>query len=100
MIYTIGHAVNDWNAIAANGTITKTGRITNADGQHYQGGIACQTYNDALEAINEIFDPAYEVFGLKADWDTDTVPSEVHRWHDLLVSSEIVPLGIGRIANL
>ncbi len=91
MIYTIGPKEGYLADIAKYGTIQKVGR-GEVDGEPYDGGIACLTFEDAQAAIREWKQSNFAVFGLLADWDTQTMPSKAHRWHDLLVDSDIVLL--------
>lgn len=102
MIYTIGHAENYRPAIAKNGIVHKVGR----DGKkgpwwfriwgvrsNYPGGYAFKTMKDAQRRIDEAYPTSgFAVFGLKADWETDTVPSKKGWWHHLINDSEIILL--------
>ncbi len=95
MIYTIGHAENYRTAIARDGKIQKLGR--DHKGGHlpkdYPGGYAFKTFKDAVHRIEEAYqDKGFAVFGLKADWEKDTVPSSHGWWHNLINDSDIVLL--------
>ena len=86
-IYTIGHAENYRAAIAHDGKIQKLGRDhknqklgMDHKGSHtpknYPGGYAFKTFEDATRRIEEAQqDKGFAVFGLKADWEKDTVSS-------------------------
>ncbi len=93
MIYTIGHAVSYQAAIAENGSIQKLGRDSNSSQKpkNYPGGYAFETRKDAIRRIEEAYPGrGYVVFGMKADWAKDTIPSHDGWWHNLINDSEIV----------
>ena len=52
-----------------------------------------KTFEEARRAAPE----GYSVFGVVADWETDTVPSSSGDWHDLLVSADLVILASGPV---
>ena len=90
MIYTVGHRDNYLRAIAESqdGYIEKTGRQSG-----YNGGCAFRTIEDARRALDEFNQPSWCVWGLDAKWNWDTEPSLSGAWwHDLLVTSRIVPI--------
>lgn len=88
MIYTIGHKDSYLAAIAEHGVIEKSGRS-----ETYPGGYAFRTAEDAQRRIDEAHVcEGLAVFGLEADWETDTVQSAEGWWHDLLRDAVIVVL--------
>ena len=88
MIYTVGNRAHYLAAIAREGTVFKTGRHDN-----YPGGYAVQTIEDAERLIVEQGQVGvWGVFGLLADWETDTEPSKDGWWHDLLIDAPVVVL--------
>lgn len=96
MIYTIGHTDSYEEGFLLYGEeFRKLGRIPNgADGFSYQGGSVFKTIKDAaayLKANQPILDD-YSVYGVLADWDTQTVPNKSGVFHDLLVTSTLVKL--------
>jgi hypothetical protein len=90
MIYTVGSKKAYLRDYLKHGRVMKTGRR-----RGYAGGCAFRTREDAQRHIDELEYQGYknyQVFGLLADWDKDTVASASHWWHDLLVDAEVVVL--------
>ena len=83
MIFTIGHTESYLCYFAEQGTPQKKGRC---DG--YPGGSVWQTQEEAQKHVGSEF----SVFGVLADWDTETEQSQEGDWHDLLVDAELVLL--------
>lgn len=83
MIFTIGHSSSYRKYFASYGFLEKQGRC-----EGYCGGSVWKTKKDAESHLS----PGYEVFGVDADWDKDTVSSENGDWNDLLVDSRIILL--------
>ena len=97
MIYTIGHEKNYLEAIEEYGSVKKLGRDmerkSDAFPNGYPGGYAFKSVLAANRRIEEAYpDSGFAVFGVKADWEKDTVPSDAGWWHNLINTSEIVPL--------
>lgn len=100
MIYTIGHEQVYLEAIAdsPDGMIQKMGRRGPCkqfpDG--YEGGYAFQSIEDAQRRIDlEYPTRDFVVFGMRANWETDTEPNrEDGWWHNLLNDAEIVRLSV------
>jgi hypothetical protein len=86
MIYTIGHRESYLRGLQ-QGVLYKLGRR-----KDYPGGYAFKTKEDAQRRIDEVYDDSYAVFGLDADWEEDTVPSEHGWWHALIVDRPIIVL--------
>lgn len=86
MVYTVGNSKSYRRAIAKYGLITKTGRTDD-----YEGGIIFLTRENAERYIKEYNHPNWEVFGVLADWDKDTLETEDY-WHWLLIDSPIAIL--------
>lgn len=93
MIYTIGNRENYLAAISDSGKIQKVGRHTQTDGTLYPGGYAFQTIEAAQQRIAEEGQVGkWSVFGLDAEWDSDTEQAVDGWWHNLLVDADIVVL--------
>lgn len=84
MIYTIGLTESYLSYFADQGRPRKKGRSG-----FYPGGSVWQT----REAAEEHCPRGYSVFGVLAEWGTQTAPSLVGDWHDLLVDADLVLLG-------
>ena len=50
------------------------------------GGSVWKTREEALRFCKN----GFSVFGVMADWDTDTVPNKGGDWHDLLIPANLV----------
>jgi hypothetical protein len=90
MIYTVGSKKAYFRSLLKNGTVTKSGRK-----RGYAGGCVFRTREDARRHIDELELQGYKgfmVFGVLADWETETQASSQHWWHDLLVDAEVVVL--------
>ncbi len=83
MIYTIGHTENYEQAFLNNDVVIKKGKTEN-----YEGGSVWKTYEEAERNKPEDF----SVYGVLADWKTDTSPNESNNWNDLLVNSKLVQI--------
>ena len=83
MIYTVGRKADYDRYLCEQVVCRKLGR----EGS-YCGGSVWRTFEEAQAHAPE----GFAVYGLKAEWDTDTVKSGDGDWNDLLVSSEIVNL--------
>lgn len=104
MIYTIGNKKNYLETIKEHGTIQKTGKAImeeqqewceeNRLGYDYIGGYCFLTQEDARRRIDEAYaDRGFAIFGLNADWETDTYPNpEGGWWHNLLIDADIIVL--------
>lgn len=89
MIYTLGHKATYLSAIADRGKIVKSGKFGD-----YPGGYALKTIEDAKRLLVENHaEDYYCIFGLLADWETDTEPDPNGAWwHVLINAAEIVVL--------
>ena len=83
MIYTIGHTKSYLRYFEESGKVYKKGRTPD-----YCGGSVWKTKEDAEKHVKK----GYSVFGVLADWDAETVPSNNGNWNDLLVEAELVIL--------
>lgn len=87
MIYTIGHTESYERYFkeqeADEGYPKKIGRNT-----EYPGGSVWKTFDNALRHCPN----GYSVYGVLANWEKDTKPSNEGDWHDLLVDSTLVKL--------
>ena len=94
MIFTIGSKGSYQRAINEYGVIFKTGKQ-----EDYVGGYAFLTFEDAQFRIESTYeDTDFVVWGMKADWYTDTYMNpEGNNWHHLLSDAEIIPLPIAEI---
>lgn len=88
MIFTVGHEENYRKAIAQYGVIQKMGETI-----EYQGGIVFETYEDAerhLKALGHQDD--WCVWGVDADWITDTYGNADEGCQYLLFDKDIIDL--------
>lgn len=100
MIYTIGNGESYRKGIKVLGKEFKKVGYNDVHKhpfieKDYAGGYAFLTKEDAQRRIDEIFKRdgksyGFEVFGLEADWEKDTAPSNNGWWHFLLTDSKIV----------
>jgi type V secretory pathway adhesin AidA len=89
MIFTVGHTVNYKKSLAEHGTVFKQGEQVG-----YEGGIAFETYADAKRFLDENGKAdVWSVWGLDADWITDTYPASDGWWCYLLFDKPIIDLG-------
>ena len=86
IIYSIGHRKTYLRGLE-EGNLLKRGRYDD-----YPGGYAFRTKENAQRRIDEAYDDTYAVFGLDADWERDTVPSQNGWWHALIVDRPIIAL--------
>ena len=56
--------------------------------EDYPGGSVWKTYQDASIYLSS----GFSVFGVLANWETETIPSSEGNWNDLLVDAEIIDL--------
>ena len=90
MIYCIGKAENYDLYIAKYGNAAmKQGR-----GIDYEGGSVWKTREEAEMHIKRFGKKlsGYKVYGVMADWQTDTEPSMAGPFHDLIVDAPLVRL--------
>jgi hypothetical protein len=92
VIYTVGHTELYERRLTDPDPATKLGRQT-LDGEPYNGGSVWRTREEAQAWLDANPDRPWSVYGVEADWDTDTEPSLVGEpWHDLLHDSRLVRL--------
>lgn len=82
MIYTIGHTWSYSQYFKEQAQPQKKGRTFD-----YFGGSVWQTPEEAQRHCIE----GFSVYGVMADW-TDTTPSPLGDWHDLLIDADLVEL--------
>ena len=91
---TIGNRKSYLKAFNDNGEVTKIGYRKEGDKgipEGYSGGYAFKTAEDALRRITEAYsDTNYIVFGLDADWETQTKLATDGWWHNLQVDSKVI----------
>ena len=76
MIYTIGNRPNYISSFE------KTAATEGSEIFKAEGGYAVRTMEDALHLIGERYaDRDMSVFGVIADWNADTTPSDDGWWH-------------------
>jgi len=85
MIYTVGHEESYTRYFEEQGRPLKLGK---GGEENYPGGAVWKT---EIAARNHCPD-GYQVYGVMADWETDTEPSQDGDWHNLLFNSELVQL--------
>lgn len=84
VIYTIGLTRFYEKYFEEQDIPQKKGRSDN-----YHGGSVWQTFEEASKYPTE----GYSVYGILANWDTDTEPSACGAsWHDLLIDAPLVKL--------
>ena len=83
MIFTIGHTESYLLYFERLHTPKKKGRCDN-----YSGGSVWKTKEEAQKHVGTDF----SVFGVLADWDTQTEQSLDGDWHDLLIDADLVLL--------
>jgi hypothetical protein len=88
LIYTIGRTDAYEQAFREQVTPRKLGRTTD-----YPGGSVWPNRRGAEEFLVAYeHDQGFSVYGVRADWDTDTAPSTDGPWHDLLRDADLVRL--------
>lgn len=80
MIYTIGYTKSYEKSFEDHSIVFKKGRD-----KDYEGGSVWKTYEEAVREKPE----GYSVYGVLADWETETIPSEGNSWHCLLVDAKL-----------
>ena len=95
MIYTIGHTASYERGFIAT---ERTGQplLKRGKTKDYSGGSVWKTHTEALAHARR--KGPYSVYGVIADWETETEPSLHSDWHELLVDARLVRLG-GRVKN-
>ena len=83
MIYTIGHEESYTRYFHEQGRPLKLGRKEDCP-----GGSVWKTEEEARKHCLD----GYQVYGVMADWEADTEPSQEGDWHDLLINAELVQL--------
>lgn len=93
MIFTVGRTSIYEPYLRDDPTAAKLGRGIDHNGNYYPGGSvwrthqAVQTYLDATDQNKE-----FSIYGVVADWETETEPEPGQEWHRLLVTSKLVKL--------
>lgn len=93
MIYTIGHTENYERYFKEQGTPQKLGKTDDyfseeyPDGK-YPGGSVWKTREEAQKGCH----PDYSVYGVDADWDTQTYNNPGESFHSLLVTANLIKL--------
>ncbi len=94
MIYCIGNRMKYERALAGPAPVIKQGAGTDRRGQAYPGGWV---WRDAEEARRFIaangLSATHAVYGVLADWDTDTRQGEGEEIRRLIRAAEVVRLG-------
>lgn len=83
MIYTIGHRESYEQYFSEEENPQKLGREIG-----YVGGSVWRTKEDA----EKFCPPDYSVYGVNADWCSQTTQSLDGDWHDLLITSNLIKL--------
>lgn len=87
MIYTIGHRETYLKLFETEKQPHKLGRHLN-----YMGGSVFRTREAAQAYLDERGKDDYGVFGVEADWDTDTEARPDMPFNDLLADAPLVKL--------
>lgn len=85
MVYTIGHEESYHCYFQEQGRPKKLGRNGSDD---YPGGSVWKTEEEAMKHCPD----GYRVYGLLADWETNTEQSKDGDWNDLLINAELIQL--------
>lgn len=88
MIYTVGLRTTYEQYFALCSNPQKLGKRMEG-GETYPGGSVWQTRKEAQGYLERTKQSAFAVYGVLADWDTQTEPSE-NEWNNLLVTSPLV----------
>lgn len=93
MIYTVGHTKQYEQRLTDPEPAMKIGRQVSDGVVIYNGGSVWPTREAAQAWLDANPDHPWSVYGVDADWDTDTEPSLAGaEWHDLLRDSRLVRL--------
>lgn len=93
MIYTLGVKEVYDRYISEDPMPMKLGRRDDWNGKPYHGGSVWKTFEDAKTYLaNTCESEKFNVYGVMADLDSETVPNESGRWNDLLVDAVLVKL--------
>lgn len=91
MIYTIGHTKNYLEAFETDPNLKKLGQTDD-----YPGGSVWKTRKEAENFLSRDsvynYDKGYSVFGVLADWETQTEENDEEEYNNLLVTSKLVKL--------
>lgn len=87
MIYTLGHTENYGQYFREQDCPMKKGR---SESEGYSGGSVWKTRKEVEDYIREHNLP-YSVYGVLADWEKDTVPTE-NLWNELLIDAPLVQI--------
>lgn len=89
MIYTIGNTQLYERHFSEQTTPHKMGRRERDEsGNSHPGGSVWQTVEEARQHCP----PGFAVYGVLADWATQTLPSPGNDWHDLQIDAPLVQL--------
>ncbi|MBT4101691.1 MAG: hypothetical protein HOM68_11760 [Gemmatimonadetes bacterium] len=87
MLYTIGHRLNYLQ------TFRKMAGVVDGTHNKGKGGFAVRSIDEARQLAHEHFpDKDMAIFGIYADWETDTVAVADGWWHNLSKAAPIVML--------
>jgi hypothetical protein len=81
IIFTVGHSRSYEQAFQEQGMPQKLGKESD-----YPGGSVWKTAEEAQKYCS----PDFSIYCVLADWDTDTSPSAIGPWHDLLFTSTLI----------
>lgn len=93
MIYTVGLRRTYEEYLKFCSSPCKLGQCMEGN-ERYPGGSVWQTRKEAQDYLERTKQPDFAVYGVLADWDTQTEPSE-NEWNNLLVTSPLVSLDTG-----
>jgi len=83
MLYTIGHTTSYEQYFLEQ---SPDGPHKKGRDESYPGGSVWATFEEAHMNCPE----NYSVYGVDADWESDTVPSSDGTWHDLLKDAKLI----------
>lgn len=95
MIYTVGHKESYELGMLELGERFRKLGACEINGEPYEGGIAFLTKEEAFDYLKEHSLVDYDVYGLEANWETDTKQLPNETFHRLINSSRIVHADVG-----
>jgi len=87
MIYTLGHTEAYERYFQEQGVPQKLGKTDD-----YVGGSVWQSFSEANKHRLKLKMNDFSVYGVLADWNSDTEKSLDGDFHDLLVTSDLIKL--------
>ena len=92
MIFTVGKTDVYDPYLRDDSDAAKLGRGQDHVGNYYSGGSVWKTREAAQSYLDATNQNEFSVYGVLADWETQTEPEPGQEWHRLLVTSRLVKL--------